>query len=77
MVVVDYSISERYCRTKHNQDNDQKQQQMQQEEAAADAAMSNFCPRLRSAVRLLSRHKVGEWPNRVGLSQNIFFLYER
>lgn len=60
MVVVDYSISERYCRNKHQQDMERKRQQILNEDAATDIALLNFCPRLHQAMTLLSRHKVGE-----------------
>lgn len=63
MVVVDYSISERYCRDKYIQDVVQKRLQVLEDDAAAEVAVSsNFCPRLRQALTLLLRHKVGESP---------------
>lgn len=60
MVVVDYSINERYRRNDHDQIGDHRRQLLLDDDAALDIAIANFCPRLRQAVSLLSRHKVGE-----------------
>lgn len=60
MVVVDYSINERYRRNDSNQIDDHRRQPILEDDATVDLAITNFCPRLRQAVSLLSRHKVGE-----------------
>lgn len=70
MVVVDYSISERYCRNKYQQNMERRRQQILNEDAATNVALLNFCPRLRPAITLLSHHKVGEL-----LDYCIFFFF--
>lgn len=58
MVVVDYSIHDRSCIK--DEDDDQRRQPFPDKDDSLDVALANFCPRLREAVTLLSRHKVGE-----------------
>jgi len=71
MVVVDSQIGERYRRNNCDQGDDFRRQLLLDENAAAELGISNFCPRLRPAVSLLSRHKVGKITYN---SFNFFFL---
>lgn len=58
MVVVDYSIHNRFRRFDYDPGDEQNQQQPL--DPTVDAALANFCPRLQKSVSLLARHTVGE-----------------
>lgn len=60
MVVVDYSVHDRFRRFDYDPDDEQTLQQSLDSDATVDVALENFCLRLRKAVSLLSRHTVGE-----------------
>lgn len=63
MVVVDYSTSNDRYRRNENDEGIDRRQLLLDYDTAVNSTITNFCPKLRQAVSLLSRHKVGKLAN--------------